>query len=69
MYAIKNRRTGLWVYGTWWQRSGRVVQRTSSDRALLYARPSDAEFDFKHRQCGKDYKIVKVTLHQVEDET
>ena len=61
MYAIRNRRTKKFVYGTDWRYSPRH-QRTSADRALVYETEVDAAIDFKLRQCGKEYEIIPVIL-------
>lgn len=66
MYAIINKRTKKWLYGTWWQ-NGRIVQRTSEDNAKLFEWHFEAETEFKRRCCGKDYKIVPVRLEILED--
>lgn len=67
MYAIRNRRTKKWVYGTDYRYSP-SRQRTSFDRALTYADYDHVKFDFKHRQCGKDYEIVPVVITEVRGE-
>ena len=61
MWAIRNKRTHKWMYGTWWQ-DGRVVQRTSEEAARLYETYESAEHDFRMRKCGKSYEIVPVRL-------
>ena len=61
MYEIKNRRTGKWLFGTWWQ-DGRVIQRTSSERALLLETLEDAQREMIYRHCGKDYCAVPVRV-------
>lgn len=64
MYAIKNKRTGKWVYGT----DYRYVphrQRTSFDEAMTFDSKEEAAFAFEHRNCGKDYVIVEVELLEV----
>lgn len=61
MYAIRNKRTKKWVYGTDYRYSPRR-QRTSFDRALTYKDYGHAEIDFMCRQCGKDYEIVPVVI-------
>ena len=67
MYAIRNRKTKKWVYGTDYRYSPRR-QRTSLNRALTYEDFDHAKFDFKHRQCGKDYEIVSVVITEVRGE-
>lgn len=62
MWAIRNKRTDYWVYGTDF-RYHPPHQRTSFGRALLYETKEDAEFDFNQvRKCGKEYEIVPVRL-------
>lgn len=64
-FAIRNRRTKKWVYGTWWQ-DGRVIQRTSTDMAITYDSREYAERDMWHRKCGKDYEVVAVKIAEME---
>ena len=66
MYAIRNTRTKKWIYGTWWQ-SGRVVQRTATNRALVFAEYEDAKTALCWRRVGKDYEIVPVRLVEIEE--
>ena len=65
-WAIINTRTNKWVYGTdyrmWPHR-----QKTSYDKAILFDEEMDALHQFKHRQCGKDYKVVEVELKEVQE--
>lgn len=65
-YCIINKRTGLFVYGTDY-RYNPPHQRTGMGRALTYPSREKAEMDFDHRQCGRDYKIVKVRMEVVND--
>ena len=67
MYAIRNRKTKKWVYGTDYRYSPRR-QRTSFDRALTYEDYDHAKLDFMSRQCGKDYEIVPVVITEVRGE-
>ena len=65
MWAIRNKRTRKWVYGTdrrYWPRH----QRTSEDKALIFENKEDARYEMKHRQCGKDYEVVPVRLEVIE---
>lgn len=66
MYAIRNRKTKKWVYGTDY-RYHPVHQRTSFFRALTYEHYEDAFNDMKYRRCGDQYEIVPVILEEVED--
>lgn len=61
MYAIRNRRTKKWVYGTDY-RYHPYHQRTSKDQAITYDDLEYAEWDFRHRKCGKDYEIIECEL-------
>ena len=65
MWAIRNKRTRKWVYGTWWQ-DGRVVQRTSDDRVMIFESYEDAKREYKHRKCGKCYELVPVRVDALE---
>ena len=61
MYAIRNKKINKWVYGTdyrYWPHH----QRTSEDMALTWDDYECAAYEFKHRQCGKQYEIVPVRL-------
>ena len=65
MYAIRNRRTKKYVYGTD-RRYFPRHQRTSAEKALIYETYSEAEHDFMARQCGKEYEIIPVYLKPFE---
>lgn len=67
MYAIRNKRTKKWVYGTDYRYSPRR-QRTSFDRALTYEDFEHAKLAFVCRQCGKDYEVVPVVITEVRGE-
>jgi hypothetical protein len=67
MYAIRNKHTRKWLYGT--DRSyadGKPRQRTSDDRAMLCETYEDAQLEYRLRRCGKDYEIVPVRLEALE---
>lgn len=66
MYAIRNKRSGRWLYGTNYCYFPRR-QRTSHDRALIFEDRESAELEFKVRSCGKDYEIIPVRLEALED--
>lgn len=61
MWAIRNKKTMRWLYGTdyhhWPNR-----QRTSSSRAMIFCSKGQASFELKARGCGKDYEVVRVEL-------
>lgn len=60
-YAIRNRRTKKWVYGTD-KRYYPPHQRTSFDECIVYYSYESAADDFCHRRCGKEYEIVPVRI-------
>lgn len=68
MYAIRNRKTKKWVYGTDYRYSPRR-QRTSFDRALTYEDYDHAKLAFVCRQCGKDYEVVPVVITEARGES
>lgn len=61
MYAIQNKRTKKFVYGTDFRYSP-FHQRTSYNRAMTFDSYRLAEATFEDRKCGKDYKIVRIKL-------
>ena len=65
MYAIRNKRTKKWVYGTDFRRWPHT-QFTSEEQALLWDDYEAAAYEFKHRQCGKSYEVVPVRLEALE---
>lgn len=67
MYAIKNTRTGKWLYGTDYRRSP-PIQRTCTERVATFYDEEDALRELKHRKCGKDYKVLKVQINEVKEE-
>ncbi len=67
MYAIKNTRTGKWLYGTDYRRSP-PTQRTCTERVATFYDEEDALREFRHRKCGKDYRVVKVKIIEVKEE-
>ncbi len=66
MYAIRNKITGQWVYGTDY-RYNPPHQRISNRQALTFEDLDEAKHNFRHRRCGKDYEIVEVELRVVGD--
>ena len=65
MYAIRNNKTKEWLYGTDYNYSPNR-QRTSLDQVAIFDSAYQAEFNYKQRQCGTEYEIVKVELKAVE---
>lgn len=58
-YAIRNKRTGRWVYGTDY-RYHPHQQLTSESRFIVYPTLEAAKQDFEFRRCGKAYQICKL---------
>ena len=67
MFAIKNKRTGEWVFGTNW-RCSPPRQRLHPEQAVTYRTRGLAESDFKNRECHEStYKIVAVELREIAE--
>ena len=66
MYAIQNRKTKKFVYGTDYRYYPRH-QRTAFDRVITYDSYESAKHDFIHRGCGKDYQIVAIKVETIDD--
>lgn len=67
MWAIRNKNTKKWLYGTDFRLP--YTQHTSFDRVMLFFDEREARYAFKSRQCGKDFEVVAVRLEAVEDIT
>lgn len=65
MYAIRNKRTKKWMFGTDYRRFP-PCQRTSEDRAMIFETYEDAQNEFRWRKCGKTYEIVPIRLEALE---
>ena len=65
MWAIRNKRTKKWLYGTDYRYYPRH-QRTSEDRVLTWETEEQAVREMKWRGCGKDYEAVPVRLEELE---
>lgn len=61
-WAIKNKRTGKYVYGTDYDRNGPPIQLTSFQKALLFDDERECLHAMRHRRCGGDYGAVEVYL-------
>lgn len=61
MYAIQNKRTKKFVYGTDYRMTPHR-QFTSKDEMLTFEYLDSCEQEFEHRQCGKEYRIVEVEI-------
>ena len=57
MFAIQNRRTGKFLFGTDY-RYNPPRQRTSFDEMRTYPDLSYAVADYNNRRCGEDRRIV-----------
>ena len=60
-WAIKNKRTGKYVFGTDY-RYHPLHQRTSYSKALLFGGEDECVAEMRARKCGKGYKPVEVYL-------
>ena len=65
-YAIKNTRTGRFVYGTDY-RYYPPHQRTSRYRALLFEDYESADIARKSRRCTNYYAIVPVIITEEQE--
>ena len=66
MYAIQNIVTGKFVGTEFSYDPGANRQRTSLEQMLTFDSLRYAKVDFIHRQCGNDYRIVRLKLPKVE---
>ncbi len=67
MYAIQNIKTGEFLFGTdFGYGPDSCRQRTSLEQMLTFDRLRHAKVDFVRRQCGSDYRIVRVKTPEVE---
>lgn len=65
MYAIRNKKTGKWLYGTDW-RYNPPHQRTSAERIQTWDTSEEAKSQFRWRRCGKKYEVVPVRVEAIE---
>ena len=65
-WAIKNTKTGEWLYGTNFG-NGRNTQNTSHNRIQTWESKILAEVEFRWRKCGRDYKVVPVEIVEVTE--
>lgn len=65
MYAIQNIKTKKYVFGTD-RRYSPYKQRTSKNAVLTWKYAFEVRTEFLIRQCGKDYRIVKVEIETIE---
>jgi len=66
MWAIRNKRTKKWLYGTNFDRNGRPYQLTSFDCVMTWDEYSGAEIEYRQRRCGKDYELVPIKIEVAE---
>jgi len=66
MYAIRNKKTKKWLYGTD-RRYHPWHQRTSEDRALILPDFECAKLEFLSRRCSKEYEIVLVKITALKE--
>ena len=61
MWAIKNKHTNEWVYGTCFGYP-KNTQRTSNEKAMLFEDEREVLTEFERRDCGGDFEICEVKL-------
>lgn len=66
-YAIQNIKTKKFVYGTDYHYNP-PHQFTHSNGALLWITVEEAQFQFIHRECGKNYRIVEIEPLRVKEQ-
>lgn len=65
MFAIINTRSERWLYGTDF-RYHPPHQRTSKNQMLTFEDKETAKFEFKRRQCNKDYRIAVLKTVEIK---
>lgn len=66
MYAIQNVKTGKFLFGTdFGYGPGSCRQRTSLEQMVTFDCLRYAKADFLHRQCGEEYRIVRLKPPEV----
>ena len=66
MYAIIDKRTGKYLYGTD-HRFSPPRQRTSEHRLKVYETQEEAALDLKLRKCGPAYAVMKISVQITPD--
>lgn len=61
MYAIRNRKTNKYIYGTDFRFSP-PRQRCSENAMRVYEYLFEAVLEYKRRRCGRDYEIVSMSF-------
>lgn len=65
MWAIRNKRTKKWLYGTDYSYcDGKPRQRTSFDRCMIFDSYETAVLEFRIRECGVNYELVLVKVEE-----
>lgn len=66
-YAIWNSKYKKWLYGTdfrfWYRHHPRQI--LDDDTPKLWCDESTAIWEYEHRQCGREYKIVEVEVLRI----
>lgn len=66
MYAIQNKRTKQFVYGTDF-RYDPTHQRCSFNQCIIFDTYESAEAAMLLRRCGKSYRVIPVKIVEVEE--
>jgi len=67
VYAIQNIETGEFLFGTdFGYGPNSCRQKTSLEQMLTFDCLRRAKVDFIHRQCGNDYRIVRIKPPEIE---
>lgn len=67
MYAIQNIQTGEFLFGTdFGYGPGSCRQKTSLEQMLTFDCLRDAKADFLRRQCGEEFRIVRIKPPEVD---
>jgi hypothetical protein len=67
MFAIRNRRTRQWLFGTDWNYNP-PRQRLANDWAEVFRSREQGEFEFRRRQCSeKTYRLCEVQIIEIRD--
>lgn len=63
-YAIWNSKYKKWLYGTDFRCFPRR-QILDDDTPMLWRWEEQAQYEYTHRNCGKEYKIVMVQVESI----
>lgn len=65
MWAIRNKRTRKWLYGT--DYSGKKIhQRTSEERCMVFETEQIARAEMRWRKCGVNYEAVPIRIEEIQ---